>query len=520
MARTISQIIRQTLMGLNLPDPQIWDADLKSDVDDVGAIAIGIKLTKLGYVAPDCLLLSNSQTVMSPAMSGMFAFYGVNCPISSGPVTAMDSGTNSYAAAMTAFGKNTIASNTGLLNSVQLARKKLANVPDKSRTWLCLGFLVNIQDFLQSPPDAYSPLTGKQLWDAKIKRLVTVLFDFNNLTAVEFNSAINATARAATAYVLANIGSTPIFNVDFNLGNFPTFSSCLVTPTISDITAAAYNAATTKGAAGRRSWDPMGMFVACAPSLDAAGLLATPGDVTFDSVAGTSRFTPNPVGRFNRLDATVNKRALQIALDSLINQSATEFPIVNQIDYSTPNAPSTYTDYQNIVAMWHPADVGVADAAPVTIWPERFGRFPLRQPTSGQQPTYAAALGGKNAVSFLTDDSLFCTGVSLPHPFTLYMRIYQSAQSGTTTLFTCNNDTVASNNSRSATVEMQASGIPRVSSTCEYAYSIDPAAQAVANTTWTTLMAVVDLDRVEMLVNNVSNGFTFITETAFRYINA
>ena len=50
----------------------------------------------------------------------------------------------------------------------------LADQPDNSVTIVAVGWLTNIADLLDSPPDKYSPLNGKELVAAKVKELVSM----------------------------------------------------------------------------------------------------------------------------------------------------------------------------------------------------------------------------------------------------------------------------------------------------------------------------------------------------------
>jgi len=55
--------------------------------------------------------------------------------------------------------------------SVDLMRKLLANAPDKSVIIITVGFSTNISRLLDSEPDKYSPLKGKDLISKKVKYL-------------------------------------------------------------------------------------------------------------------------------------------------------------------------------------------------------------------------------------------------------------------------------------------------------------------------------------------------------------
>jgi inosine-uridine nucleoside N-ribohydrolase len=59
-------------------------------------------------------------------------------------------------------------------DAVELYRKILASEPDNSVTIVVVGWLTNMADLLDSKPDRYSPLAGRELVDIKVKELVSM----------------------------------------------------------------------------------------------------------------------------------------------------------------------------------------------------------------------------------------------------------------------------------------------------------------------------------------------------------
>lgn len=76
-------------------------------------------------------------------------------------------------------------------------RQILAKQPDKSVTIITVGFLTNLANLLQSPPDKFSPLTGKELVEQKVQRLVSMAGKFPS--GREFN--IHEDVKAAKQVV-------------------------------------------------------------------------------------------------------------------------------------------------------------------------------------------------------------------------------------------------------------------------------------------------------------------------------
>lgn len=59
-------------------------------------------------------------------------------------------------------------------DAVSVYRPVLNAQPDTSVVVVTVGFFTNLKDLLESGPDADSPLSGKELVAAKVKRLVSM----------------------------------------------------------------------------------------------------------------------------------------------------------------------------------------------------------------------------------------------------------------------------------------------------------------------------------------------------------
>src|SRR5690606_20361261 len=97
-------------------------------------------------------------------------------------------------------------------DAVALYRKVLAQQPDHSVTIITVGFLTNVAALLQSDPDQYSDLSGKELVEKKVKKLVSMAgkFPFGR----EFN--VHEDVESAK-YVIENWPNKIIFS-GFEIG--------------------------------------------------------------------------------------------------------------------------------------------------------------------------------------------------------------------------------------------------------------------------------------------------------------
>ncbi|HET6723054.1 MAG TPA: nucleoside hydrolase, partial [Chitinophagaceae bacterium] len=87
---------------------------------------------------------------------------------------------------------HSIKKNDEALNASEAYRRLLASQPDRSVTIITVGFLTNLADLLQSVPDKYSKLNGKNLVMQKVKQLVCMAGGFPS--GNEFNVRMDAPA--------------------------------------------------------------------------------------------------------------------------------------------------------------------------------------------------------------------------------------------------------------------------------------------------------------------------------------
>lgn len=87
---------------------------------------------------------------------------------------------------------HSIKKNAEALSALEAYRRLLASQPDRSVTIITVGFLTNIADLLQSVPDKYSNLNGRDLVMQKVKQLVCMAGGFPS--GNEFNVRMDAAA--------------------------------------------------------------------------------------------------------------------------------------------------------------------------------------------------------------------------------------------------------------------------------------------------------------------------------------
>jgi pyrimidine-specific ribonucleoside hydrolase len=160
------------------PEPVkiIFDTDLGSDYDDVGALALLHAMADSGKAEILGTLASNSYELTAPSIEVINTYFGrKDLPVGS-PETGGVTDISPYHWADTLVAKypHTIKATTDAPDAVSVYRKILASQPDTSVIVVTVGYLTNLSSLLKSQPDEISPLAGEELIIRKVKKLVTM----------------------------------------------------------------------------------------------------------------------------------------------------------------------------------------------------------------------------------------------------------------------------------------------------------------------------------------------------------
>jgi hypothetical protein len=166
-----------TLFLLGLPAEAqtqkiIFDTDMESDVDDVGALAMLHPLADNGEAEILATMVCSLNPWAVPTVDVINTYFNrPDIPI--GAVKTLGVYRNSkYAKTIS----EEFPQDTGLgeeaEDALPLYRKILAEQPDHSVTIVTVGYLTNLSYLLKSGPDSASALTGMELVRKKVKLLV------------------------------------------------------------------------------------------------------------------------------------------------------------------------------------------------------------------------------------------------------------------------------------------------------------------------------------------------------------
>jgi len=191
------------------PVPIIFDSDMGPDYDDVGAITLLHAFADSGEAKILATVASNRYPKIAQVFDVFNTYFGrPNIPIGVPKGASLEikdwQGWSDY---IVSKYPHDITSNNDVLSSVEVYRKVLSNQPDHSVTIETEGFLTNLADLLESRSDQYSSLSGMDLVQKKVKKLVCMGGKFPSGT--EFNVAKDA---PASDFVFKNWPTKIIFS--------------------------------------------------------------------------------------------------------------------------------------------------------------------------------------------------------------------------------------------------------------------------------------------------------------------
>jgi len=196
------------------PIPVIFDSDMGPDYDDVGAITLLHAFADSGYINILATVASTKYEGVAAVFNVLNTYFnrpGLLIGVPKGKALELKDNQHWTDTLLLKY-PHKIKKNDEVLSATEVYRKSLASQPDRSVTIITVGFLTNLADLLQSAPDKYSTLTGKELVKKKIKQLVCMAGSFP--AGNEWNVRMDA---AASKIVFDN-WETPILFSGVEIG--------------------------------------------------------------------------------------------------------------------------------------------------------------------------------------------------------------------------------------------------------------------------------------------------------------
>ncbi len=150
----------------------IFDTDMESDVDDVAALAMLHGLANKGDAEILAAISSSLNPWSAPVIDVVNTYFNrPDIPI--GNVKTFGVYRNSkYAKHIAENYPQDVDLGETARDAVEVYREVLSAQPDESVVIVTVGYVSNLYDLLHSKADKYSPLTGMELVEQKVKHLV------------------------------------------------------------------------------------------------------------------------------------------------------------------------------------------------------------------------------------------------------------------------------------------------------------------------------------------------------------
>jgi inosine-uridine nucleoside N-ribohydrolase len=250
------------------PVKVVFDTDMASDVDDVGALATLHALADLGEAEILAAGISSRNEHVGPCLDAINTWYGrPNLPIGyqrgiqvGYPKDTGDPTESKYAEAVAKAFPHRLARSSDAPDAALLYRKVLAGQPDGSVVIVSVGFLTNLKGLLDTPPDPASPLSGEELVRRKVKLWVCMGGKFPNGRFEDGEGEYNVKVDTAASVRAIHDWPTPVVFSGFEIGvRVFTGARLRAAPETSPVRAAYLH---FNGLANRQSWDQTAVLYA------------------------------------------------------------------------------------------------------------------------------------------------------------------------------------------------------------------------------------------------------------------
>jgi inosine-uridine nucleoside N-ribohydrolase len=154
----------------------IFDSDIGPDYDDVGALTILHVLADHGEAKILATVASNKYEGIAGVLNVFNTyFHRSDIPIGVPKGNAVDQrDSQHWSDSILARYPHAIKFNSEVQDPVEVYRKVLSSQPDHSVTIVTVGFFTNLANLLNSKPDEFSKIDGRELVKRKVKLLVSM----------------------------------------------------------------------------------------------------------------------------------------------------------------------------------------------------------------------------------------------------------------------------------------------------------------------------------------------------------
>jgi inosine-uridine nucleoside N-ribohydrolase len=240
----------------------IFDSDMGPDYDDVGAITLLHAFADKGEAKILATVASTKYNGVAAVLNVFNTFFnkpGIPIGVPKGQALELRDGQH-WTDSLIANYPHEIKSNDDVPDVLEVYRKILAAQPDHSVTIVTVGFLTNVSNLLQTPPDKYSKLEGSALVKRKVKQLVCMAGRFPSGSEFNVNRDVRASQNTFTNW------PTPVLFSGFEIGQkiktgLPLIHNSAVHGPTKDVFRICI-AMSEEDKDGRMSWDETAVLVA------------------------------------------------------------------------------------------------------------------------------------------------------------------------------------------------------------------------------------------------------------------
>jgi len=235
----------------------IIDADIDSDVDDVGALAMLLNLHKTGKIELIGVIVTSDDPFAPVCSAAICKFYDLSdIPIGFLKNQNELKNHSKYTKFITDEFPAELKSWQDAEEASTLYRKLLSDSPDESVVIVTIGHLTSLQQLLQSPPDQISNLNGKKLVRKKVSQWICMGGQYPSGKEANFYRP----DPASTVYCVKNWKKDVAF-CGWEAGNTIITGDSWVKENLTELHPVYRSYELYNNFAGRQSWDQLAVLL-------------------------------------------------------------------------------------------------------------------------------------------------------------------------------------------------------------------------------------------------------------------
>jgi inosine-uridine nucleoside N-ribohydrolase len=205
------------------PVPLIYDTDIGNDVDDALALGVIHALESRGECKLLAVTITKDHELCAPFVDAVNTFYGRGDI----PIGVVRDGATPEASKFNVLAEvedegelrypHDLRGGNDAPEATELLRRVLAGQPDRSVVICQVGFSTNLARLLDTNPDEYSPLEGRELVEKKVRLLSVMAGDFRQSVKRRIRE-FNVVQDVPASQKLAKEWPTPIVYSGFEIG--------------------------------------------------------------------------------------------------------------------------------------------------------------------------------------------------------------------------------------------------------------------------------------------------------------